>query len=295
MKSSRKGLTMVLISSFVFGTVPSAVTFCYSQGATSTLVISVRYIALALLMLPTVLRDKHHCFSFLKQKWRYLLCLSFFCTVTPLLLFQAYKLLPTGCATALHFMYPTFVMLLSVLVFRERISRTKLLCFLLCFGGIALMLDTTVGGVSVTGVLLALISGLTWACYIVAVDKLELGSISSSQMMFFVEVGDLILLSLYCALFGGFNFEVTRIGWAAIIASGIIISVFGTLFFTIGVRYTDAQVSSIVSTFEPITSVLVGVFLLGEPFTLKNALGTGMILTAVVVLSLFETAKASTE
>jgi len=295
MNSSRKGLAMVLISSFVFGTVPSAVTFCYSQGATSTLIIIVRYIILALLMLPAVLRDKVQCLSFLRRKWKFLSGLSFFCTVTPLLLFQAYKLLPTSTATAIHFMYPTIVMLLSVLVFREKISGTKFLCFLLCFGGIALMLDTSVGGVSMAGVLFALVSGLTWACYIVAVDRLDLGTVSSSQMMFFVEVGNLILIAFYCLFSGGVNFEVTMVGWAAIIVSNIIISVFGTLFFTIGVRYTDAQVSSIASTFEPITSVLVGVFLLGEPFTMKNALGTGMILAAVIVLSLFETAKTSTE
>ena len=157
------------------------------------------------------------------------------------------------------------------------------------------MLDTSVGGVSMAGVLFALVSGLTWACYIVTVDRLDLGTVSSSQMMFFIEVGNLILIAFYCLFSGGVNFEVTMIGWVAIIVSNIIISVFGTLFFTIGVRYTDAQVSSIASTFEPITSVLVGVFLLGEPFTMKNALGTGMILAAVIVLSLFETAKTSTE
>ena len=65
------------------------------------------------------------------------------------------------------------------------------------------------------------------------------------------------------------------------------ISVFGVLFFASGVRETDAQVSAIASTLEPITSIFVGVVFLKEKITPLTAIGAVMILAAVILLSLY--------
>ncbi|MBR7149520.1 MAG: DMT family transporter [Oscillospiraceae bacterium] len=77
-------------------------------------------------------------------------------------------------------------------------------------------------------------------------------------------------------------------GWGAVVFTNLVAAVGGTLFFTIGIRYTDAQIAAIASTLEPITSILVGIVLLGEPSTPRSLVGSAMILTAVILLSVFD-------
>ena len=70
-------------------------------------------------------------------------------------------------------------------------------------------------------------------------------------------------------------------------------SIVGVVLFQIGVSLIGPQNASILSTFEPITSITLGVLIYREPFGLKTALGAGLILLAVTLLSLAEKRKGS--
>ena len=60
------------------------------------------------------------------------------------------------------------------------------------------------------------------------------------------------------------------------------------MFFLIGVRYTGAQTASIASTLEPITSMIIGILFMAEPFSIRTVISAVMILSAVVLLSAFD-------
>lgn len=293
MPQARKGLTLVLISSIVYGLLPSTVTFCYSQGATAPSMLLVRYSILSLLLLPSVLHRENIKAVYLRH-WKRLLLLSAFCTFTAIFLFASYRYISTACASALHFMYPAFVLPVCALLYRDKVSKEKLLCLALCFGGALLMLDTS-GGMHPLGVALALGSAVVWGGYIVGVDKFSEPELSGTQMLFFIEAGNILIIALYSLLTDSLFVSVTPVGWLAVILSNTVVAVCGTMFFTIGIRYTDAQVSSIASTLEPITSILVGVTLLGEPFDLRSAFGSVLILAAVVLLSFFTARETSAQ
>ena len=115
-------------------------------------------------------------------------------SVTPILLFHSYQYLPTSLATTIHFMYPTIVMLLCLVFFHDRFSKSKLLCLLLCFVGI-ITLNASHQKVIGLGFLLALCSGLTWALYIVLMDKYDFSGMTSEQIVYMVAIGDLLLIS----------------------------------------------------------------------------------------------------
>ena len=288
MKQSRKGLIMVMISGFVYGTMPSLVTLCYEQGATSTIVLLFRYAILSVIFFPATVRAKNS-IDVLKKNWRSLLALMLFAAITPLLLYNAYNYLPTGVVTTIHFLYPTVVMLMCIFIFHEKISKIKLVCVTLCVVGVLLLLDLSAGQkLSSVGLILTALSSLTWGCYIVGLDKFKIGEISKEQLLFFIEFGNLLITGLiYGPISGTLNANITLRGWFLLIGTNLVISILGTMMFTIGVRYTDAQVSAIASTLEPITSIFVGVLFLHESFTSKTAIGSVMILTAVVLLALW--------
>ena len=284
MKSTKKGLFLVIISGIVFGVMPSTVAFCYAQGANKLLVILFRYLVLTAVLLPIVLKQKNT-WSLYRKNWKKFLALSLASACTPLLLYSAYNLLPTGVVTTIHFLYPTVVALICVLIFHEKLSKLKLACLILCVSGMLLMLDTSGLAFSAAGFAIAVASSFTWATYIVLLDKLDFQEATSIQIMFGVSLNGIVLALIAAGVSGMLAVSMTTVGWLALIGTSIFISVCGGLFFAIGVRETDAQVSAIASTLEPITSLLVGVLLLNEEITWTSAIGAVLILTAVVLLS----------
>lgn len=287
MKTSQKGLYMVVISGVVFGLQPIAVSFCYTQGANPTILLILRFLVLIIALFPGILKSggiiRH-----LKKNGRQLFMLSLASAVTPLLLFSAYNYLATGLVTTLHFMYPVLVALICLIFFHDILSRLRMICLALCLAGMLLLLDTFQGS-SLIGIALALASGVTYSIYIVGLDKFQLEGMSSTQILFFIETFNLLLIGgIYSTLTNSLFVSITPLGWTVAFLISIVVGIFGHLFFLIGVRYTEAQTASIASTMEPITSILIGVLFMGEPFNLRIGAGTIMILSAVILLSIFD-------
>ncbi len=284
MNKSKQGLLMVIVSSVVFGVMPAAVTLCKSYGATSALVMLARYFILGVALLPIVLRQKGTWQLYRKNLWK-TGALSVLGGGTPLLLYAAYRYLATSITTTIHFLYPTVVVLMCVLFFREKLSRRKALCLVLCCVGMLLMLDVKGQQLSATGILLALLSSVTWAGYIVLLDKLDMRGATKEQTLFHLEINGFVLMLLYGSAVGELQVAMPVEGWLLLLASGFVISVFGTLMFVFGVRQTGAQVSAIAGTLEPIVSILVGRVFLREPLTLGAGIGSAMILLSVFLVS----------
>lgn len=287
MKTSRKGLLLVVISGIVFGIMPSTVAYCYTQGATPVLMMLSRSVLFELILLPIVLRAKNT-WELYRKTWKQHFLLSITGTGTPLILFITYNYMPTGIATTLHYLYPTVVALICILFLHEKMSRIKCIALVSSFLGIAIMMDTSVQDLSAVGIALAVLSSITWALYILLLDKVDLQGASSLQVMFFSGISSIILLSLCALVNGDFAVTITPIGWAAMAISNLAISIGGSLFFVIGVRYTDAQTSAIASTLEPIVSIVIGVLFLREAITFRTGVGSVLILAAVIMLAVFD-------
>lgn len=285
MNKSKQGLLMVIVSSVVFGVMPAAVTLCKSYGATSALVMLARYFILGVALLPIVLRKKGTWQLYRKNLWK-TGALSVLGGGTPLLLYAAYRYLATSITTTIHFLYPTVVVLMCVLFFREKLSRRKALCLVLCCAGMLLMLDMKGQQLNMKGLLLALLSSVTWAGYIVLLDKFDMHGATKEQTLFHLEINGFVLMLLYGSAVGELQVSMPPVGWLLLLITGLVMSVLGTLMFVFGVRYTGAQVSAIASTLEPIVSILVGVVFLREPLTLGAGIGSAMILLSVFLVSM---------
>ena len=278
---------MVIISGIVFGTMPGAVTLCYGQGAVPELMVFFRYAMLTISLIPFIIKEKGT-WQIYKAHFFEFFLLSLVGVVTPLLLYTAYHHLATGLVTTIHFLYPAIVALLSVLFLKEKMSPIRIVALLLSVGGIIVMAELS-GQISLVGILITLASALTWALYIVLLHRVKIPGISSLQILFFVSINSLVLMGIYGFANGSFLAaipNVTPLGWLLMPLFSLIIAVLGSAFFAFGVRKTDAQLSAIASTMEPIVSILVGIIFLSEKFTVRTIIGCVMVLTAVVLLSL---------
>ena len=286
MKQSTKGLLMVIISGLVFGTVPFLVKTAYAEGARPEIFVFFRYASLSLVLLPFALKKREVFRVFSKHVGIFLL-LAALSIATPLLLYLDYTFMSTSVATTIHFLYPALVAVISVVFLREKLSPRRLISVILCGIGIVLMMELG-GQITLPGVLIAAASAVTWATYIVVLSRLKAPEMGTEHILFFVAVLSFSMITAVVFADGAFLTcvqEMTPLGWIISAGLGLMTSVFGVAFFAFGVRKTDAQLAAIASTLEPIVSVLLGIILLGESFSVRTGIGAVLILSAVVLLA----------
>ena len=193
------------------------------------------------------------------------------------LLFASYNYLASGLATTLHFVYPVLVVVACIAFRYERANRRKLVCCALCFAGI-LCFYTPGGDVSAYGVFLALASGVAWAYYIVHLNSSGLVTMAPFKLAFWLCVFSAVLVGGITLAMGEFVWPSTAFTRGAL-ALYCCVSTAASLLFQLGNRFIGAQSASMLSTFEPLTSVVIGILVYHEVLTVR--LGIGILRGAI--------------
>ena len=165
----------------------------------------------------------------------------------------------------------------------ERANRRKLVCCALCFAGI-LCFYTPGGDVSAYGVFLALASGVAWAYYIVHLNSSGLVTMATFKLAFWLCVFSAVLVGCITLAMGEFVWPSTAFTRGAL-ALYCCASTAASLLFQLGNRFIGAQSASMLSTFEPLTSVVIGILVYHEVLTVRLGIGIFCILLAVFLLA----------
>lgn len=283
-----KGNLYIILSAFIFGFTPIIGKLSYLEGSNSTMLTFLRSL-LCLPFLFGILKIQGISLKITKRQLKELLLLaSIGSAFTSLTLYHSYSFIPVGTATTLHFVYPIFVAVGSVFIFKEKLTPKKTIALTLATIGIAFFFG---GATHLTGILLALISGLTYAFYILYLGHTDLLNLPPLKLSFFINI------IIACCLFGfGFfsdtlTLNITPLGYFYSLSVAFLCGIIGITLFQVGLKIAGGTTAAILSMFEPITSVLVGILLLGEPLTLKSILGCLFILSGVTLLTILNANK----
>jgi drug/metabolite transporter (DMT)-like permease len=263
---------------------PLIVKNIYIQGGNAITVTFLRAL-LSLPVLYVLMKREGGTLRVPLKRLRKLVILALGFASTTILLFTSYAYISSGTATTIHFVYPVFVLLGSIIFFKEPFDRVKFLCVLLCTWGI-LMFYTPGETGSVIGLILAFASGLTFAFYVIYLDKSGLKSIKPFTLGFYLAAVTSVELFFYAVLTNQLVLDMTLKGWALSGVLAISVSVGAVVLFQVGLRQVGAQSTSILSTFEPVTSIIIGVIMFSEPLGIKSIIGVGLILTSVIWLTI---------
>ena len=276
------GVAAVIVSAVCFGFVPMFMQYLKSMGGTTLSAAFCRFF-LSLLPIYCYLKIKRVPLSITKRQFAKV-CLITIAGYggTSLLLFFSYNYIPTGMATTLHFCYPAMVIVFSIVFLREKVRPLKLLCVAMCLAGMFMFYDVG-GNISLTGIFLAFISGNTYAFYRLYLDKSEL-----LKLIFYMNTVAAVLIGAVALATGQMILPFPAAGWAAATAFAVFVSFIAVLGFQIGVKYTGGQSAAILSTLEPITSVMVGIIVYGESFSAKGVAGCVLILAATVIVAMIK-------
>ena len=202
--------------------------------------------------------------------------------------FTAITMMPLSTAAILLYTSPIWIMLMSVLFFREKLTGRKLLALVLAFAGCVLVSGISEEGMTLTGLLVGLGSGIGYGLYsilgTVALRRYSPYTVTTYTFAFaalgswlicrpadmlakFAAAPDLPGLVFFCFL------------------TALVTAVIPFLAYTLGLQTVEASRAGILATVEPLVATLIGVAVFSEPLTLLSGLGMLLILAAVVLLN----------
>jgi drug/metabolite transporter (DMT)-like permease len=178
---------------------------------------------------------------------------------------------------------PVFVVILTALFLKDRISPRQLIATTVAMAGVVVTstrLDFSGFSVVNIGDVLAVIVGLGWAVFILVSGKVvkKYGPFELSRGLYFwTTVMALPLIA----------FEPTRISWSgapALLYLALFPTVVAYIFYLKGVRSVSPIATSIIILIEVVVAFLISYFLLAESFSSVETLGVAMVMTGVVLV-----------
>lgn len=281
---SIKGVAYALISSSTFGLIPLFSIPVLSGGAMGVPSLLFYRFAVATLAIALTGLALRRNFRVKPSALAKISLLGVFYASTSMGLTMSYQYISSGAATTIHFLYPILVTAIMIAFFGEKASRTLITAAVLSIIGVAL-LSQGEGGMKIKGLLLVLMTVVTYATYIVGVNKSGVESIDPVVLTFYVFVASTALFAAYAWTADG-TIEPVRDSstlWH-IIFLALLPTVISDFTLILAIKYVGSTVTAILGSMEPLTAVLVGVFYFSESFTLKTAGGLALVLFAVTMV-----------
>ena len=281
------GPLLIILAGIFWGSMGIFVRKLGTYGFTSVQIVAIR-ITLAALVFSIVLfiRDRSG-FRITLRDLPLFLGLGFgsilFFTVC---YFTAITIMPLSTAAILLYTSPIWIMLMSMLFFREKLNRIKLIALALAFAGCVLVSGISGEGITLVGLLIGLGSGIGYGLYsilgTIALRRYSPYTVTTYTFLFaaagswlvcgpadmiskFTAAADLPFLLFFCCL------------------TALVTAVIPFLSYTLGLRTVEASRAGILATVEPMVATLIGILVFAEPLTLLSGLGILLILAAVVL------------
>lgn len=281
------GYAGVLASAVIFGFTPVLAALSYQGGSNGVNMAFLRA-ALPLPVLYALTRRHPKPDAAQRRLGAVLGLLLFGCA---LLLYSSYAYIPVGLATTLHFLYPLYVVLYEWLVQRRSPGALRLAGLVLGLSGSMLFLQPGEGALHPAGLLLALLSGVCYAGYIVVLSRESQRPMPLYRLMFEVSCSGAVLCLVAGLLLGRLTLRLTPQAWVCAVLVALLAAVVACVLFQAGVRIVGKANAAIFSLLEPITSIVFSVLLLGDALSPAKLTGCALILAGLLVTALYKPPK----
>ena len=265
MNTKVKGYILGAVAAATYGMNPLFTLPLYKEGMNPDSVLFFRYL-FAIPILGIMLKARGRSFSLKRKEILPLVILGWLVAISSLTLFQSYNYMEAGIASTILFVYPILVALIMAVAFKEKITLQTVLCIFLALSGIGLLYKGGDGTtLSLVGVGLVMASALSYAIYIVGVNRPILKDVATLKVTFYVLLFGLSLFLIRVDFGQSLHVVDKWYLWGNLIA----LAIFPT---------------AILGALEPVTAVFFGVTIFGESLTLRLCCGIVLIILAVTFI-----------
>ena len=285
-KNAIIGYPAGIVTGVTYGLNPLFAVPLINNGATIESILFFRY-TFAVLLLGAFLILTRQSFRITARQAGVLLALGLLYTSSSIFLFEAYNYIASGLATTLIFLYPVLVAVIMVFL-RVVPSWPVWLSIAATFGGVIIMTQGS-GGDSLNpiGIVLSLGSALVYALFIVIINRSKaIAQISYTLLTFYsLTVGAIVFLGKISFSEAPISAGITTGGdWLNLAGLALLPTIVSTATLAIATRNIGATKASVLGVFEPITAILIGTLMFGEPLTTNILLGIGIAIVAVTFM-----------
>ena len=281
------GILLIAISAASFGTLAIFGRFAYEDGMDIFTILFLRFgVSAAFMTIILLLRKEQFprgrilaqlvgmgALGYVGQSFSYLTAINY---------------ASAGLVALLLYLYPIFVAVLSTVFLNEKLTRIKVTALMLALFGTALTVGPAGGQMS--GILLAISAALIYSVYIiVGTNVMKHVSAVQSSTMIFASAG--IVYGLL-TLSNGAHFPASDSGWLAMLGIILISTIIPVVTFLAGLERIGPTNAAMLSTLEPVVTVLLAAWLFGERLMPIVMVGGGLILVAVILLTKSELKKS---
>lgn len=277
----KKGYIYTALSAVIFGLMPLLTKIIIARGATSLTIAFFRvfYVTIVLFFVLKITKIDLH---LEKRDWLSIIFTSVFGSgLTIIILNESYNHVDTGIATSLHFLYPLFVAMLCCFFYGEKIKKKQIIS--LSFALVGIICFMSKGNGSLFGYFLAIASGLTYAFYLVKMDKTELVKMNALKLSFYLALFTTIEIFTINLFMQDVVFKMEAIAYGLLLVLALSSSFLATVLLQEGVLLLGSTRASFICLLEPVTSMIVGILFLGEAFTLNKGIGGLAIIISLII------------
>lgn len=287
MNTNIKGFLYAIVAAVSYGTNPLFSLPLYQEGMNTDSILFYRYL-FAACMLGLLIKLKGKSLALTRKEIPPLFIFGILFAASSLFLYESFLHMDAGIACTILFVYPVMVAMLMFIFFREKTSWLTSLCILMALTGIGLLYQGEGGKtLNATGMLLVMLSSLSYAVYMVGVNKSSaVCRMSTAKLTFY----GLLFGSLLFIVRLNFLTQLQAIpsftAWSNVLAIAFVPTVISLVCMSIAIHRVGSTLTAIVGALEPVTALFFGVIIFHETLTPRIIGGVSLILTAVSLIVL---------
>lgn len=202
------------------------------------------------------------------------------------LLFQGYKNTTVSIATLSYYIAPVFIVILSIIVLKEKITRKKILCIIVAIIGLLLVLDIknlgNIGDNNLLGIIYSVLAAVFYAIVVILnkfIKKLSGSKVTIVQLL----VSTIILMPFTILNSTRSLMSLDMLSLFLLLLVGIVHTGIAYLLYFSSVKEIEGQSIAILSYMDPIFALVIAGLFLGEKMTLIQLFGGILILGSAYV------------
>ncbi len=280
--SQLKGYIYAALSAISFGLIPVFIIPIKRAGISMDVTLFYRFLLAAIMIWAMIIMRKGG-LKIHKTDLPKLVLMGVLYALSAEFLFLGYDAMSAGIASTVLYVYPIMVAIILSVWFGEKISLfTKISIGLALVGVMFMSFDGEAMDFNFWGLLIVLTSALSYALYMIVVNK---GNLKASG----------ITITFYSVLFSAVFYAVKTLvtGQSLVLSSGywlgfiaafsLVTVVVSVLFIVLAIQLIGSTPTAILGALEPAVAVWISIIFFGENATLNLILGLFFVLSALVV------------
>lgn len=276
------GTVYIFISALMYATLPIMAKVVYSTGIEPLYLFWLRYLFAFIMIAGYFLLTKQ---GPVISVSRMVIFQGLLVVLSGVFYFISLKYLAAGMCSIIFFTHPVIVSVLALVIFREKVVPRLLLGLLLAVTGI-FMISGTLGNSIINlpakGLIYCILSCLTYAGYLLAGQKNLASSSPLSMASTFAFLG-IVLVPLFFGRSAGFFTSVSMLQLLLILAMALINTILPMFFLLSGVKKIGASRGSLISSVEPVLTIIIAYLALGEVLAPIQLAGSALVFVSIIL------------